>query len=90
MSAADTAVEPSTSAWTPEQPQMDRNGVLITEGCTLRRSASGGILPGYVAEGIASYLPGDRNDGRLYIKQVERGHARYIYALNRDELEVLA
>lgn len=70
--------------WVPPQPESDKNGVPIVEGCTLRRIAQGGLLPGYTAEGIARRIPGDES-GLLYI---QRADGTYINAWNKSELEV--
>lgn len=81
---------PTRAAWRPKQPETDRNGVPITEGCALRRTVAGSVLPGICEEGIASYLPGDRNDGVLYIRTMRGGREAYVNAWNQSELEVLA
>ncbi|BDZ52913.1 hypothetical protein GCM10025867_51540 (plasmid) [Frondihabitans sucicola] len=46
-------------------------------------------MPGITAEGIASRLPGDADNGLLYIREVVDGRERFINAWNREELEVL-
>ncbi|BDZ52346.1 hypothetical protein GCM10025867_45870 (plasmid) [Frondihabitans sucicola] len=87
-----SGTEASTRAWTPwrpAQPETDAHGEPITEGCRLRRVVRGSVLPGITAEGIASRLPGDADNGLLYIREVVDGRERFINAWNREELEVL-
>lgn len=56
--------------------QTYTDGTPIHVGDHLRITRSGGLLPGYTAEGVAAYHPREDEDGGvLYMAQERQSHA---------------